>query len=230
MLPITLLIPAFQPSPSLQALITTISPHLHSLVVVNDGSSNQHDTLFKQIRAQHNVHYIHHENNQGKGAALKSGMQYWRNKLARDSIGIITADADGQHTVNDILKLSKALSENRETIHLGVRIFSKSTPLRSHLGNVITRSVFRLITGFKLKDTQTGLRGLPATFIPHALGLQGNHYEYETNILTYSIKHQWAIQQHHIETIYLENNASSHFKPLIDSIRIYSSLIKSLYY
>lgn len=229
MLPVAILIPAFQPSPSLLTLIEQLIQHVHSIILINDGSSSAHSKLFTKIKLYKQVHYIEHTQNQGKGAALKTGMLYWQQHLSTITKGIVTADADGQHSAQDILKLSNALIDTPSSIHLGVRQFSTSIPLRSHLGNVITRSLFRLLTGHNLLDTQTGLRCLPQEFIEKAIKLDGNGYEYEMKTLTYALKQQWPIKQHAIATIYIDDNSSSHFRPIYDSYRIYSCLIKTIF-
>lgn len=229
MLSATVLIPAFQPTSPMLTLVEQISPHVHSIIIVNDGSSSAYTKLFTTVKSNKKVHYLEHTQNQGKGAALKSGMLYWQQHLYAETQGIITADADGQHTVADILKLAQALCNHPNTLHLGTRNFTKSIPLRSYIGNIITRSFFHLLTGYKILDTQTGLRSFPEKFINKIIELDGTGYEYETKVLVYALKHQWSITQHTIETIYIDDNSSSHFRPLIDSCRVYGCLIKTLF-
>lgn len=228
MLPVTILIPAYQPATSLPDMVAQLANYVHSIIIVNDGSTSNFDTIFDAIKPSENVHLIRHDQNSGKGAALKTGMHYWMKSLSHDSTGIITADADGQHGIDDIHKLSKALHTNPKNLHLGVRTFSNTIPLRSFVGNQLTKWVFYLLTKQKITDTQTGLRALPHRLISQASQIQGDHYEYEMNLLIYAIKQKWAIAQHPIETIYLDNNSTSHFRPILDSIKIYTCLIKSL--
>jgi putative flippase GtrA len=110
---------------------------------------------------------------------------------------------------------------------LGQRHFSGGTvPRRSKWGNTATRWMFRLATGRLIQDTQTGLRGYPANLLPWLQTVPGERYEYELNILLHAADAGLIIENLSISTIYLEENKSSHFRPLIDSARIYGPLVK----
>ena len=86
----------------------------------------------------------------------------------------------------------------------------------------MTAGLFRLVTGQKVTDTQTGLRGMSTDLIPWLLNLDGNRFEYEFNMLLEGKKSGHQISEVPIETVYLEENESSHFLPIRDSISIYS--------
>lgn len=103
-------------------------------------------------------------------------------------------------------------------------------PNRSRTGNCLTRTLFRLLYGIKLQDTQTGLRGIPLTGENRSglLSLTGERYEYEMEMLIEAGElFPAGIQELEIETIYLEDSdTSSHFRPLADGARIYSVLFR----
>jgi putative flippase GtrA len=108
---------------------------------------------------------------------------------------------------------------------VGARGFQGAIPLRSRAGNTLTKYVFRFLTGRRLTDTQSGLRGIPRRAVPRLMRLEGERYEYEMNVLADAAS-SCGIVEVPIETIYIEGNRSSHFHPLWDSMRIYATLAR----
>lgn len=220
-----ILIPAYQPDEKLLDLIDSLLGYQWAaIVLVNDGSRPTCQGLFDQAE-QKGCIVIRHAVNLGKGRALKSGL----NEIVIRGLseqGVITADADGQHRIQDILRVSDALKENPDSLVLGVRHFTGTVPWRSRLGNGLTRMAFALIHGHVIYDTQTGLRGLPVGMLPFLLSLAGERYEYEMNMLLAAKTWHRALKQVPIETIYLEGNRSSHYRALQDSARIFGLLIR----
>ena len=221
-----ILIPAYQPGEALPALVDELlrlAPH--PVIVVDDGSGPAFGGVFEKAAADPRVHLLHHAVNLGKGAALKTGLNH---ALATfpTTAGVVTADADGQHDPEDILRVAARLTANPGTLVMGVRAFAGDVPLRSRIGNQVTRGLMQLLIGQRLADTQTGLRGIPAALIPHLLALPSSGYEFELDMLI-ACKHQACpVAQEPIRTIYLEDNRSSHFRPVFDSMRIYFLLLR----
>ena len=140
---------------------------------------------------------------------------------------MIQCDCDGQHDIEDIDRCAKLLRQNPQKFILGVRDFSdKSIPLRSRFGNHCTSFVFKVFCGLDLKDTQSGLKGIPASFIPALMETPGERFEYASSALLETKKQGMEILQFPIHTIYINGNETSHFNPLIDSVRIYSLILK----
>jgi putative flippase GtrA len=109
---------------------------------------------------------------------------------------------------------------------LGCRHFDSSVPLRSLIGNKLTRLVLRGLTGQNLSDTQTGLRGIPMAFLPSLLRLEPNGYDFELEMLLVARREKRLILEVPIRTIYLDSNRASHFNPLIDSTRVYFVFVR----
>ena len=229
MLPITVVIPAYQPQESLLRIVAQLREfNFHSIIIVNDGSDDAHRGVFKKLGTD-DIIILQHKQNRGKGAALQTALRYWYDNLRGDTVGIVTADADGQHAPQDIANIAKQLIAAPSDLHLGVRQFSHDIPLRSRFGNLLTRTLFRVITRTHLQDTQTGLRGIPLKLIQQLESLQSVGYEYELDMLLLAIRKKFKIEQHPIQTIYLDNNESSHFNPIKDSLKIYRSLFGYLF-
>ena len=215
----TILIPAYNPDEKLLALLPRLRERFRHIVLVNDGSTTGKDVFERAVPLVDAI--LVHEKNRGKGAALKTGLAY-----IGDATDVITADADGQHTPEDIAKLADGLKSHRDGLVLGVRSFSGKVPLRSRFGNWWTRWFFFLMTGLMIRDTQTGLRGIPAALVPRVAKLPGDRYEYEMTMLADAKRHPSRPLQIPIETVYLDENATSHFNPVLDAIRIYRSLFQ----
>ncbi|MHB9023849.1 MAG: GtrA family protein [Armatimonadota bacterium] len=224
---VVLLIPAYNPPESfIDHLTNLIRSGFSKIVVVNDGSNPQRcDTLFSRIAAYPECHVISHPGNLGKGQALKTAFSYIIEHYPGCS-GIVTADSDGQHLPDDIIKVARCLESHGESLVLGTRAFGKGTPARSLVGNVITRSFVHIVLGQRLTDTQTGLRGIPVSFLPTLLDVKGDRYEYEMGMLLATRACNIPIIEEQISTVYIDNNKSSNFHPLIDSMRIYYVLLR----
>ncbi|MDR1475113.1 MAG: bifunctional glycosyltransferase family 2/GtrA family protein [Holosporales bacterium] len=220
------LIPAYNPDEELVKLVNDIVRSDLFVIVVNDGSIAKSNTALESLRKIKNCSVLEHGVNLGKGRAIKTGINHVMINFS-DSAGIVTADADGQHTVKDIMKVVNKLQSKKAMI-LGCRQFKGSIPLRSRIGNIITKYVFKFIIGKNISDTQTGLRGIPSRYFRKFMTLKGEKYEYEINVLAYVGKENGQIIEEPIDTIYIEGNKTSHFDPLLDSMRIYFVLFRFL--
>jgi putative flippase GtrA len=222
-----ILIPAYQPAAGLPEWVATLASdsRIESIVIVDDGSSAEHGGIFSTVASIPKVTLLRHERNLGKGAALKTGLRHVLSTTP-DAAGVVTADADGQHKVPDILRVSEALLENPRSLILGARSFTTAVPARSLIGNQLTRVILRLTTGQTLSDTQTGLRGIPMDLIPLITRLDPTGYDYELDMLITAGRAHRAILEVPIETVYEAGNRSSHFNPLMDSMRIYFVFIR----
>jgi len=223
-----ILIPAYKPDMKLVELCDALLTHEDlTLVVVDDGSGEEFKGVFASLDPR--VKLITYPVNKGKGGALKTGIKYILDEKPECEF-VITADADGQHRYEDIKKVIDASVERPGALVLGSRTFDESNvPARSRFGNTVTCFVFRLVSGVKLHDTQTGLRGFDRNGMQVFKDLAGDRYEYEMNVLLTAAFGGIPITESFIKTIYIEENKSSHFNPLKDSCRIYKCIFKYLF-
>lgn len=226
---ISIIIPAYQPD---EKVLTTINGLVEAgyndILVVDDGSSESCNDIFKTVEQMQECTLLRHPVNKGKGAALKTAIEYFVANR-KDKEAVVTVDADGQHLVKDIEAVSETVLESKKVV-FGVRNFSDpNVPTKSKLGNNITATVFRLFFGMKLRDTQTGLRAFPKEYLPEMAIVEGERYEYETNVLLYMNRHRIPFEQVDISTVYIEENKSSHFRAVRDSLRIYALILKYLF-
>lgn len=220
------MIPAWQPDEALYELVRELSEQgPAALVVVDDGSDNDRRAIFDRVAELSHAVVLRHAINLGKGRALKTGFNF---VLTNPSgiTGVVTADADGQHAVKDIVRVATTLGEAGRRSVLGVRTIASGVPLRSRFGNTVTRYVFRFLTGRDVSDTQTGLRGFPLKMLPELLALPGERYEYEMTVLGHLCRTGPQPIEVPITTVYHDGNRSSHFDPIRDSMRIYFVLLR----
>ncbi len=216
------LIPAYEPDAQLAPLTKRLKDAGFTVVVVDDGSGPKYAEIFAE--AGENAHVVAHAKNRGKGAALKTGMAYIRDNLPQCE-NFITCDADGQHRVEDVIRVQEQLHSGHDFV-LTMRKLRKDIPLRSRVGNSMSRVVYALLTKRYLSDNQSGLRGFACSHIDWLVQVEKDNYDYEMNMLYYAAKKAIHVHTILIEAIYIDNNASSHFNPVKDTVRIYRSLFK----
>ncbi len=223
---VTVVIPSYKPD---EKLISTVSGIIDigfsDIIVVDDGGGERYAEYFRRVREEFGCTVLHHEVNRGKGAALKTAFKYYAENRA-DSLGLVTADADGQHLPKDIVSVAEKMCESQSVV-LGSRDFSEPhVPPRSKAGNRITSAVFKIFFGMRIGDTQTGLRGIPRQYVSVLAEAYGDRYEYETHMLFIIKQRDIPFCEVKISTVYIDENSSSHFRVFHDSMRIYAMLLR----
>ncbi len=229
-----LVIPSLNPDDKLLLYLKNlVAGGFQKIILVDDGSSPGCREVFAAAARMPECDVLVHTVNMGKGRALKDAFNFYCQKYAGNFKGIITVDADGQHMPEDIVKLDAALNDSPGTLILGVRNFDQpSVPFKSRFGNKLTKHVLRLLIGgarradlgCRLKgisDTQTGMRAIPNPLILKYLTLAGERFEYETNMLIDALHSHTPIMEINIQTVYVDENSGTHFRPLQDSFAIY---------
>lgn len=221
-----ILIPAFNPDMALVTLVEIIKKmDIGSIVIVNDGSDPEFLHIFEMIQNNFGIAVVNHSDNTGKGHALKSGFNHILQNH-QGITGIITCDADGQHTPESICRVVSQLIQTPFSLVIGSRDFAGRVPFRSRIGNTITSYLFGILTGRKLSDTQSGLRGVPIGLAKSLVNVPGERFEFETNMLIEAVKWGIDIVEIKADTVYLNNNRNSHFAPVRDSVKIYASVLR----
>lgn len=230
---VTVVIPAYEPSPVLvDVVFDLLGAGVRGVVVVDDGSPDEYADTFARLEDVDGVELLRHEANRGKGAALRTAFEH---VLDGDPAvpGVVTADADGQHTVTDILRVADALAQRAHTgrtLVLGERDFDlPAIPWKSRLGNKLTTQVVRGLSGHQLPDTQTGLRGLSRDLLDDALAVPGDRFDYEMRALMHLLDSGTTLVHVPIATVYEGGeNDTTHFRPVRDSVVIYATLLRQL--
>lgn len=218
----TVVIPSFEPDHRLLELIQSLREEEVRVVVVDDGSGPHFAHVFAESVAA-GATVLAHLRNLGKGAALRTAFAHLLATGSRDDV--VCADSDGQHRPHDVLAVAAACCASSADIVLGGRSFTAGTPLRSRIGNAAATGIFGGLTGLAVHDTQTGLRAYPARMLPWLLGTPSDGFDYEMELLLRASRDRLHVLEVPIETVYLEHNASSHFRPLVDSWRVARPLV-----
>ena len=221
---IALIVPAYRPTEDMIPMLERFTGNPEYVpIVVNDGSGAEYEGVFARI--PDGCVLLRHEVNRGKGAALKTAIGYVLEKLPECGLAV-TADADGQHHYEDIQRVVASAAERPGTLVLGSRAFDGDVPFKSRWGNAITRQVFAIASGVKIRDTQTGLRAFDRACMEKFATIPGDRYEYEINMLLYAARESIEMREETIRTIYLDDNSASSFHPFRDSFKIYACILK----
>lgn len=197
------------------------------IIVVNDGSTEEYLPYFDRA-AEMGCTVLRHNINLGKGRALKTAFNHYLNE-SKGCTGAVTVDADGQHTAEDVSRCAAVMKENPNCMIIGCRDFSsENVPKKSRVGNRVMCAVFKMFCGIDISDTQTGLHAMSNVIIPQLMEISGERFEYESNLLLDMKKKDISLKEVKIKTVYIEDNKSSHFRPVRDSVRIASIIIKFL--
>lgn len=227
---VTVILPSLDPDEKLNLVVTgLLAEGFTDIVVVNDGSHEDHLQPFRDAAAHPEVTVLVHEVNKGKGRAMKTAFA-WCLEHRPEIDGVVTVDGDNQHKPEDVRACAEAMVREPDKVWLGVRDFSlKQVPLRSKLGNTLTRGIMKLACGVSVSDTQTGLRAIPARYLPLMCQIPGERYEYETQMLLSLRSAGVGIAEKVIQTVYIDENQTSHFNTLRDSWKIYRIIFRHMF-
>ena len=152
---IHVIIPAFNEAAVIARVVSEVARAGYRVVVVDDGSRDTTADVARSAGAT----VIGHPFNLGQGAALQTGIDY---ALAHGAELVVTFDADGQHRVADISRLTEALAEERADFALGSRFLGQAPnlPTLRRLALIAATRFTRLTTGLQLTDAHNGLRAM----------------------------------------------------------------------
>ena len=206
-------IPAYNEEKHIGDVVRRTRQMLDDVLVVDDGSA---DTTAERAR-EAGAQVIVHEQNQGKGETIKTGLRYW---LERQFDYVIILDADGQHPPEEIDRfVTAALSANEPKLVLGNRMTDLATmPLVRRFVNRWMSEQISALCGQEIPDTQCGYRLLHRQLIPELLG-GAARFDYETEMLILASRKGFRIASVPISTVYSDEVSSIH--PVRDTIRFF---------
>lgn len=221
---VIILIPSLQPDLKLLSYVDELKLFgIKDVIIVNDGSGEEYKAIFEELAAKGCV-VLHHLKNRGKGCALKTGFNYIKENRNQFAC-IVMVDSDGQHSIEDVVRISEFSKKNPELLTLGVRDFSTpGIPAKSLLGNRIASFVFAALYGKRISDTQTGLRAFGMPLLDFMSKVKGDRFEYEIKMLISCIQENIPIRMIPIKVIYENSNEGTHFRPVLDSVRVVLTL------
>ena len=208
-------IPVFNNKDTVKAVAVACRQELDHVVVVDDGST---DTDVAALFGGTDIVVLRHDNNRGKGCAILTALAYIQTQGGEF---MITLDADGQHHPRDIGKFLPVLAEHPAAIVIGARrMDAPNVPASSRFGMRFSDFWLRLETGVAMKDTQSGFRAYPVSYISQ-LDLVGNSYDFEVEVLAKASWAGLAIKSVDIDVTYVpKEERISHFRPFLDNLRL----------
>jgi len=229
--PVVGIVPSYQPDEKLAMTVAgclAACADLCRLIVVDDGSGCDYKKVFDALPGLgERVEVLHLGVNSGMGGAIKAGLQHALYAYPEAS-GFVTFDADGQHHPEDVANVIARFRSDESAFVIGCRNYhdtSLNIPLRSKFGNRVTEFVFRACSGVHLSDTQSGLRCYPRHVAELCTQIEKCRYEFQLEALLLSVERVKCVQVP-IRTIYEDGNRRSHFRPVRDSLRIYSVFLR----
>lgn len=224
---IIVVIPSLSPEDNLiEYADDLIKNGFKNIIVVNDGSSKKYNSIFNKLSKRKAITVLNHKVNKGKGAALKTAFSYIKGHFKKAK-GVLTVDSDGQHLVSDCLNIASNMLKGKRGLYLGCRNFNDPlVPFKSRCGNKLTSLLFKLLYKQSLSDTQTGLRGFLINDLDLMIDCNGERYEYEMEMLIKACLNDLKLICIPIQTVYINQNEGSHFRPLKDGLKIYKILFR----
>lgn len=223
---VPVIIPALNPDNRIRVFIHSLEKvGFDNIVVVDDGSDRLYkDGIFRELEEE-GVKVLSYEDNQGKGAAIKDGLSYVCEDMP-DVVGVVTADYDGRQSANAATLIADKLLEGEEFV-LGVRDLEHSNiSKKMRNGYKLTEFAFRILYSKRIRDIQTGLRGIALSLVPHFIDIKGSRYEYEPKMIIDSVRDDIPICEVEvgpIAPIDMDKEplvVSENFRPFADSFRI----------
>lgn len=210
-----LVIPVFNNGNTIGNVIADVKRYADTIWVVNDGST---DSTAKVLAKTDGIRVITIATNRGKGNALRTAL----NMAAEEGYAyMLTMDADGQHYADDIPVFLDEIQRNPGSLLIGARnLTSENMPSRNTFANRFSNFWFRVETGNKLSDTQSGFRLYPVKAL-QGMKMITSRYEFEVEIIVRAAWRGIKVANVPIKVYYApEGERVSHFRPFQDFFRI----------
>jgi len=218
------IIPCYNVAEFCEQVIRQAVRYVDRLILIDDGSADGTGGVLARMQTlmPETVSVITFPENRGKGVGLMAGFCEALNRF--DFSTLVTLDGDGQHPPAEISKLVQAIQEGAEMV-IGGRDLGRM-PARSKFGNTVVGGLLRWLHPHAPEDTQSGLRAFNHELATQIVrSVKGSRYETEIQVLLLSLSQQRRIVNVPIPTIYIDNNRSSKFRPVTDSVRILYALL-----
>ena len=209
----TAIIPALNAERTIAAVVTEARRHVEPVLVVDDGSSDATGDAARAAGAT----VLRHEVNRGKGAALKTGFAW---ALENGFEAVVTLDADGQHLAAEIPKFVRAWEETDADLIIGGRshLFQHMLP-RRRMANRFSAWSIAKASGARVSDSQSGFRLYSARLL-RAITLRTDGFDMESEVIVRAGRRGLRIVTIPIDLGFVDGIATSHYKPLKDTLRI----------
>lgn len=207
------IIPALNAERTIGNVVVATKEQMPNVIVIDDGSSDRTGDVAREAGAL----VLRHEVNRGKGAALKTGFEY---ALQVGHEAVITLDADGQHLPGEISKFIAEWEASRADLIIGGRahLFQQMLPRRRNANRFSAWSISKA-AGVPVADSQSGFR-LYSAHLLRTLTLRADGFDMESEVIVRAGRGGLKVVTIPIELGFVDGIATSHYKPLSDTVRI----------
>ncbi len=206
-------IPAYNAARTVEPVIRSAGEQIETVIVVDDGSRDGTGDLARRTGAI----VLTHEVNRGKGAALKTAFQW---ACDNGLEGVVTLDADGQHLPGEIPKFLECYEKTGGDLIIGGRahLFGEMLP-RRRLANRFSAWTISIASGRGIPDSQSGFR-FYSTRLLRAVRLRSDGFAMESEVIVRAGRGGFQVLSTPIELGFVDGVSTSHYKPLMDTMRI----------
>lgn len=210
-----IIIPTYNNAGTLGQVLKDVLSYSYPVLVVNDGSTDDTSKIIKDFPQ---IQTIEYSKNRGKGYALRTGLAA---AMKQGYLYAITLDSDGQHFASDIPVFIREIEQTPDNLLIGARnLTSENMPGKNTFANRFSNFWFRLETGVKLDDTQSGFRLYPLTKI-QGIRTITTKYEYELELIVRAVWKGITVRNIPVNVYYPPREERvSHFRPFRDFTRI----------
>lgn len=219
---IAIILPVYNNVRTVGSVIEHCKTKTENLIVIDDGCDDGSEEIIKEKA----IIYQRHDQNQGKGKALKTGFQLALEKGLKYAV---TIDADGQHNPDEIEIFEKTLEKHPDALIIGVRNFDENVPKGSVIGRRISNFWMTICTHKRFYDAQSGFRLYPIHLLKN-LKLKANRYDFELEIMIKSVWEGISIVHIPVDVVYQTGSERvSHFDLFKDNVRISKTFFKHFF-
>jgi glycosyltransferase involved in cell wall biosynthesis len=217
---IAVIIPALNAAATLERVVFDARRQLDPVIVIDDGSTDATGEVARAAGAT----VLRHGVNRGKGAALKTGFAWI---LENGFDGVITIDADGQHLPAEIPKFLRERAEGGADLVIGGRahLFGGMLP-RRRTANRFSAWSISMVSGATITDSQSGFRFYSANLL-RSVKLRTDGFDMESEVIVRAGRRGFRIVTIPIELGFVDGIATSHYKPLLDTLRIAWTVLRA---
>lgn len=213
---VAVVIPAYNEAATIREVTRSARAHASLVIVVDDGSQDGTTEAVSGL----DVVVLRNETNRGKGASLKRGMGY---ALEQGATAVITMDGDGQHRPEDSARLLTMAQDHPDHIIVGARLINRAAvPRRRYYANQVANFFISWAAGYSIEDSQSGFRLYPPKLLlePRIARIRAHGFAFESEILIEAARLGYRSKPVPIEAVYRKESRASHFRPVLDIVRI----------
>lgn len=212
-------IPAFNSEKTIGDVVKRCLQYVDKVIVCDDGSTDHTARVAKENGAE----VVNHEQNIGKGSALRTLFRLAEEKNPKV---VITIDGDGQFLPEEIPKLMSQIIEDKSDVVIGYR-FDNATEMPAHrrFGNKLLNRVTNMASNLPFRDTQSGFRAYSSRALK-LIDFTNDGYGADAEILVNLSSKGLRISEEKVTVIYDTGGRTSIQNPLSHGLSVFFNTLQ----